>query len=222
MHVRSASTFSATASDPTTSRKMAASISAPVQPRSASLASSRGSAPSSTGATKPRGKRCALSSTACWSAGRTTSAMAPARQRTARSTITSPRAYGVSWSIVTGSLRKGPDGSQTRSSSASLAWFGYASSLGNDRRGSWMKLVGEPDAGNPHVRFDERGGETGRWPHGPKSPRLSSTLPHQLIDDGVDMPIRQINGARQNRREALPDEEPQVGAQQRGQNRNVS
>jgi hypothetical protein len=25
-----------------------------------------------------------------------------------------------------------------------------------------MKPVGEPDAGNPHVRFDERGGETGR------------------------------------------------------------
>ena len=25
-----------------------------------------------------------------------------------------------------------------------------------------MKPVGEPDAGNPHVRFDERGGETDR------------------------------------------------------------
>ena len=25
-----------------------------------------------------------------------------------------------------------------------------------------MKSVGKPDAGNPHVRFDERGGETGR------------------------------------------------------------
>jgi hypothetical protein len=24
-----------------------------------------------------------------------------------------------------------------------------------------MKPVGKPDAGNPHVRFDERGGETG-------------------------------------------------------------
>ena len=24
-----------------------------------------------------------------------------------------------------------------------------------------MKPVGEPDAGNPHVRFDERGRETG-------------------------------------------------------------
>jgi hypothetical protein len=23
-----------------------------------------------------------------------------------------------------------------------------------------MKQVGKPDAGNPHVRFDERGGET--------------------------------------------------------------
>ena len=25
------------------------------------------------------------------------------------------------------------------------------------------KPVGEPDAGNPHVRFDERGAETERW-----------------------------------------------------------
>jgi hypothetical protein len=40
-----------------------------------------------------------------------------------------------------------------------------------------MKPVGEPYAGNPHVRFDERGGETERWPHGPKQPRLFSTLP---------------------------------------------
>src|SRR5215472_7198787 len=40
-----------------------------------------------------------------------------------------------------------------------------------------MKLVGEPYAGKPHVRFDERGGETERWPHGLKQPRLSSTLP---------------------------------------------
>src|SRR6516165_11597018 len=30
------------------------------------------------------------------------------------------------------------------------------------RRGSWMKPVGEPDGGNPQVRFDERGRETGR------------------------------------------------------------
>jgi hypothetical protein len=27
--------------------------------------------------------------------------------------------------------------------------------------GFTMKPVGKPDAGNPHVRFDERGGETG-------------------------------------------------------------
>ena len=40
-----------------------------------------------------------------------------------------------------------------------------------------MKSVGEPDAGNPHVRFDERGEETGRWPHGPQvtAPLLDST-----------------------------------------------
>src|SRR5262245_18919785 len=35
-----------------------------------------------------------------------------------------------------------------------------------------VKPVGKPDAGDPHVRFDERGEETGRSPE----PRLSSTL----------------------------------------------
>ena len=38
-----------------------------------------------------------------------------------------------------------------------------------------MKPVGEPDAGNLHVRFDERGVETERWPMAPShraSPRL--------------------------------------------------
>ena len=38
-----------------------------------------------------------------------------------------------------------------------------------------VKPVGKPDAGNRHVRFDERGWETGRWPKGPSyraHPRL--------------------------------------------------
>jgi hypothetical protein len=38
-----------------------------------------------------------------------------------------------------------------------------------------VKSVGEPDAGNPHVRFDERGAETEREPYGSQLPRLSST-----------------------------------------------
>ena len=43
-----------------------------------------------------------------------------------------------------------------------------AVSQGEERAGwglvreSTMKPVGKPDAGNRHVRFDERGGETGR------------------------------------------------------------
>ena len=49
-----------------------------------------------------------------------------------------------------------------------------------------MKPVGKPDAGNPHVRFDERGGETG-CANGSR-PRPSSTLQikgrkrHILVD----------------------------------------
>ena len=40
-----------------------------------------------------------------------------------------------------------------------------------------MKPAGKPDAGNRHVRFDERGWETERWPIGPQAtaPILDST-----------------------------------------------
>src|ERR1019366_643932 len=41
------------------------------------------------------------------------------------------------------------------------------------RRMPAMKPVGKPDAGNPHVRFDERGGETGCF--GDTAPLLDST-----------------------------------------------
>jgi hypothetical protein len=41
-----------------------------------------------------------------------------------------------------------------------------------------MNPVGEPDAGNPHVRFDERGWETGNTF---VVPRPSSTLPESTI-----------------------------------------
>ena len=40
------------------------------------------------------------------------------------------------------------------------------------RRGSAVKSVGKPDAGNPHVRFDERGRETE-----PLAQRLNATAP---------------------------------------------
>ena len=41
--------------------------------------------------------------------------------------------------------------------------------------GLTMKPVGKPDAGNPHVRFDEREGKRGLRQR-LKNPRLSSTL----------------------------------------------
>jgi len=38
-----------------------------------------------------------------------------------------------------------------------------------------MKPIGKPDAGNPHVRFDERGWETGRRSASVLAPNLDST-----------------------------------------------
>ena len=43
-------------------------------------------------------------------------------------------------------------------------------------RESAMKPVGKPDAGNPHVRFAERGWETGRRYASPPAPILDSTV----------------------------------------------
>jgi hypothetical protein len=42
-------------------------------------------------------------------------------------------------------------------------------------RESAMKTVGKPDAGNRHVRFDERGWETGRRSTPAPAPTLDST-----------------------------------------------
>src|SRR5437764_6504391 len=42
-----------------------------------------------------------------------------------------------------------------------------------------VKPVGEPDAGDRHVRFDERGWETGRWPLAP-SYRAHPRLCHRV------------------------------------------
>ena len=46
-----------------------------------------------------------------------------------------------------------------------------------------MKPVGKPDAGNPHVRFDERGGETGRLDdiEADTAPFLDSTEEQRLV-----------------------------------------
>ena len=53
-------------------------------------------------------------------------------------------------------------------------------------RGPGEKSVGKPDAGNRHVRFDERGRETGLL-----APRPSSTLPTASANEEVSNPVAQ-------------------------------
>jgi hypothetical protein len=50
-----------------------------------------------------------------------------------------------------------------------------------------MKPVGKPDAGNPHVRFDERGWETDRSRG--TAPILDSTGRPAVIDPSAVVPI---------------------------------
>ena len=57
-----------------------------------------------------------------------------------------------------------------------------------------MKPVGKPDAGNRHVRFDERGWETGRWPKAPSYRAHPRLYPHvwsgrALQEDFVELAV---------------------------------
>jgi hypothetical protein len=54
-----------------------------------------------------------------------------------------------------------------------------------------MKPVGKPDAGNPHVRFDERGGETGRA--NGTAPFLDSTFESRSLNQTM---VPRILGSR--------------------------
>src|SRR5260370_40719198 len=61
-----------------------------------------------------------------------------------------------------------------RSRKCSVRWGSTACGWPHaDLRGRRLKSVGKPDAGNRHVRFDERGGETGHRYRA--SPRLYSS-----------------------------------------------
>jgi hypothetical protein len=55
--------------------------------------------------------------------------------------------------------------------------------------GLMMKPVGKPDAGNPHVRFDERGGETGSPNENRASPRLYKSRDASAISSPIHRAI---------------------------------
>src|ERR1022692_1536911 len=79
------------------------------------------------------------------------------------------------WSGATGCLREASGRSAWKRCSAILVCrdcdtYGETAPC----REYVMKPVGKPDAGNPHVRFDEGGGETGCF--GDTAPLLDSTV----------------------------------------------
>jgi len=72
-----------------------------------------------------------------------------------------------------------PSSGQKPSEEAVSRSEGSLTLISTTRRVPAVKPVGKPDAGNPHVRFDERGGETDRSRG--TAPLLDSTrLPGQL------------------------------------------
>src|SRR5438128_11308009 len=88
--------------------------------------------------------------------------MVPGRWHIGRSTTTSINAHGSSYGDVTRCSRAAPPASRTKWFSASWEFSGSVMFSWGIVRESTVKPVGKPDAGNPHVRFDERGWETGR------------------------------------------------------------
>ena len=70
------------------------------------------------------------------------------------------------------------------------------------RRMLAMKPVGKPDAGNPHVRFDERGRETGLVQRLATAPFLDSTIPPQFVavipigSEGYRFELMDMDGRR--------------------------
>jgi hypothetical protein len=89
-------------------------------------------------------------------------------------------AFATSWSDATRCRRAASDRSQRLPSSATSVCRGCA--IVGDKascREIVVKPVGKPDAGNPHVRFDERGRETGRG--NDTAPFLDSTGPPRFL-----------------------------------------
>ena len=71
--------------------------------------------------------------------------------------------------------RKGPDPSEEAVSRSQGETGPRMTLVSPARRMLAMKPVGKPDAGNPHVRFDERGRETGLVQRLATAPFLDST-----------------------------------------------
>src|SRR5215472_16887756 len=88
--------------------------------------------------------------------------MEPGQRRMGRLTTTFMRAYGISCGGVTRCTPAAPTASVSKRCSASWEYCNSAESRGSLVREFAVKPVGKPDALIGHVRFDERGWETGR------------------------------------------------------------
>jgi hypothetical protein len=109
-----------------------------------------------------RGQKCGIGSIRSCEAGPRIIATVPGCRRIGRSTTTSTKACGTSSGGDTRCNRAAPTASAMKWCSASWASSDFAACIWGHVRESTMKPVGKPDAGNRHVRFDERGWETGR------------------------------------------------------------
>src|SRR5262245_2214169 len=87
--------------------------------------------------------------------------MEPGQRRIGRFVSTFTRAYGISCGGAIRCNRAAPAGSRKKRYSAICGYCRFVDFRWSLVRESAVKPVGKPDAGNPQVRFDERGWETG-------------------------------------------------------------
>src|SRR4029453_6909526 len=101
--------------------------------------------------------------------------MEPEQRRTWRFVTTFMRAYAISSGGATRCNRAAPAVSQKERCSANWEYCRFAEPIWSPVRESAVKPVGKPGALIWHVRFDERGWETGRRSASALAPILDST-----------------------------------------------
>src|ERR1017187_9406188 len=159
---RRALTFWDTRSGHIATRRMATGIWGQARPRRRGHGSRRRWEPIWYQAIRGPGRRCGTGSIRFCEAGRRTSATGLGRRRIGRLTTTSIKAYGISCGGDTRCNRVARAASAMKWCSGSWESSGFVTCSWDLVRESTVKPVGKPDAGNRHVRFDERGRETGR------------------------------------------------------------
>src|SRR4051812_29038636 len=131
-----------------------------------------------------RGQRSATNSTKFCGDGPRISTTALERRRTGQSTTMFIKGCWTSFDGAVRCSREAPTAFPTKWFTASLASYAFVVCILGHFRELAVKSVRKPDAGDRHVRFDERGRETGRL----------RSVPALVLDSTPLIPNTHVNG----------------------------